>query len=318
MQEAPEASVVWVRADSRELEPWRRAVGPPVVLPPRARGEAADELGFAVWNTGVGSGDLERFVADLRAGRLFEDRRPTEHVVLLLQEVYRAGESVPLRALSGARGARRIHRRPRTGARLSIDTVARRSGLALYYVPSMRNGRPRGDAPREDRGNAILSTLPLSAWTAIELPFERERRVALQAHVSLSAPAGGPRELRFVNVHLDPRSSLWRAHRSLGAGRAHQALWLASLMDDAHPTVVGGDLNTWAGGRRERAVAQLGARIPEARPSRATGTRPVLRGLAALELDHVFVQAPWRAEHRVLDDDYGSDHRPLVGRLTLR
>ena len=43
----------------------------------------------------------------------------------------------------------------------------------------MRNGRP--PQTDEDRGNAILSTEPLADLTAIELPFEQQRRVAVAA-----------------------------------------------------------------------------------------------------------------------------------------
>ncbi|MEN3339278.1 MAG: hypothetical protein V7647_2954, partial [Acidobacteriota bacterium] len=62
-----------------------------------------------------------------------------------------------------------------------IEPVAAALGLSLYYVPSMRNG---GAAPHEDRGNAILSSLPLTDLAAYELPFERQRRVALGATIA--------------------------------------------------------------------------------------------------------------------------------------
>ena len=56
--------------------------------------------------------------------------------------------------------------------------------LNLRYVPSMRNG-----AGPSDRGNAILSELPLADARAFELPLVLQRRVPLVATLAL---AGGP------------------------------------------------------------------------------------------------------------------------------
>jgi endonuclease/exonuclease/phosphatase family metal-dependent hydrolase len=306
--------VDWVRAESPELARWRSAVGPPLAIgPPATEATEAEALVFGVWNTNVGAADLGGFVGDLLAGRLTESAgRP---IVLLLQEVHRGGGTVPDRPPHRARGARRIHGRPPSGERLDIHAVAARFDLHLYYVPSMRNGTPGEDGTPEDRGNAILSTLPISGLRAFELPFERQRRVAISASVSGIWRGGERFTLNLVNVHLDPRSGGWRTHRSFGAGRAHQARWLAGALAHDAPTVIGGDLNTWFRGRREPAVAHLQSRFPLPEGAPRAGTRPVLRGLRALELDHVFVRAPWRADYRMLADAYGSDHFPLVGRL---
>jgi hypothetical protein len=46
-------------------------------------------------------------------------------------------------------------------------------------VPSARNGPQTIAAEREDKGNAILSTLSLKDLIAIELPFEAGRKVAV-------------------------------------------------------------------------------------------------------------------------------------------
>ena len=80
-------------------------------------------------------------------------------------------------------------------------------GLWIVYVPSMRNGR--GDET-EDRGSAILSTLPLSDAVAIELPWVHQRRVAVMVTVS-SRLGNAPWHARMVSVHLDDRPSRSRA-----------------------------------------------------------------------------------------------------------
>ena len=51
--------------------------------------------------------------------------------------------------------ASRISAQPSQGTRLDVVQVARRCGLSLLYIPSMRNGVEKGVEPREDRGSAI-------------------------------------------------------------------------------------------------------------------------------------------------------------------
>ena len=101
-------------------------------------------------------------------------------------------------------------------------------GLHAFYVPSMRNG----EKTREDRGNAILSTLPLSDPVILELPHERQRRVAAGVRVEGVDADGEPFSLRFLSVHLENRSRFRAFRRSFGRGRARQARWLASQLGD--------------------------------------------------------------------------------------
>src|SRR5690606_36605122 len=132
--------------------------------------------------------------------------------------------------------------------------------LHLFYVPSVRNG---GDGhPAEDRGNAILSSVPLEGLEAIELPLERERRVAVAARIRAISAEGVPLDLQLVNVHLDLRSSWGRVYRSLGAARASLARVAVERFARESVVVVGGDLNTWFGGRREAAVRILREAFP--------------------------------------------------------
>ncbi len=233
-------------------------------------------------------------------------------VVLLLQEVYRGGPEVP-RSL--AREAAFAGHLPGASARPGaheVEAVAAELGLAVYYVPSMRNGRPA--VSDEDRGNAILSNLPLSDLTAIELPFERQRRVAIAATIAGTTSAGVPWRVRVVNAHLDNLAGA--RHGWLGGeyGRARQARGLVALLRDGVPTILGGDFNTWLGAS-EQAYIETAEAFPD---TRATDTRATFRGL--LRLDHVFLRlAPgWRAEFRRADDRFGSDHYPLVGTLRFR
>src|SRR5258706_10427705 len=95
-------------------------------------------------------------------------------------------------------------------------------------------------APLTDRGNAILPPLPLSSPTAVELPFERQRRVALLATVALSAADA----VSVGVIHLD---GLRTSHRlwifGTRAWRATQARAMESLLPGGS-LAFGRDLHT--------------------------------------------------------------------------
>jgi endonuclease/exonuclease/phosphatase family metal-dependent hydrolase len=227
---------------------------------------------------------------------------------MLLQEVYRSGSVVPSTvdrdyAFAGRLGGDSDGRHQR-----EIEEVGRLLGLAVYYVPSMRNG---DRASNEDRGNAILSNLPLSDLQAIELPFERQRRVAIAATVHGRTSSGSPWHVRVVSAHLDNLGSAKRAWIGSEYGRARQARGLAALLRDDQPTILGGDFNTWFG-FFDQAYRETEREFPE---TRVSDRRPTFRGL--LRLDHVFYRLPheWRLEIRRGESRFGSDHYPLVGSL---
>ncbi len=221
---------------------------------------------------------------------------------------------------TAGRWAKRIAAVPPGGQRTDIVSFAREVGLSLFYVPSMRNGAPAADPP-EDRGNAILANVPLSSQRAIELPLERQRRVAVAAEVLI---ADTP--VALCSVHLENRSPWSRAWRTLGAARRHQ---MARLLDvegfaprgpaaaEARAHVLGGDLNTWVGGRREGAyrLARECFTHPEQPDPQPTHHFEI--GGWLRHSDHLMFRLPpgWHGDCRRLDDIFGSDHYPLVGTL---
>ena len=215
-------------------------------------------------------------------------------VVLLLQEVYRRSPDVPRnldRRASFASGLG-VSMAPST-RHGDIASLAAASGLQAYCAPSMRNGSP--EVSDEDRGNAILSSLPLADLTAIELPFERQRRVAVAATIAgVSGTAGAPWTLRIVSAHLDNvagRRRLWVAGSSYA--RARQARALVTCLTGAGPTILAGDFNTWFG-FADQAYRETARAFG---PPPAADRRATFRGL--LRLDHVFFRLPegWRARY---------------------
>ncbi len=326
----PAARVAWLpaapTADNAAHQPWRAAVGPARVgnAAPAAPGAPVHwPLAVVVWNARVGGGAMRAFRDHLLTG---------SPMVLLLQEVFATGATtgVTAGAAAGAgagaagvslpsgdaRWAARIADRPEEEDRTDIVTFALEAGLSLLYVPSMRNGgpdgTPDGDAP-EDRGCAILANVPLARPRAIELPFERQRRVAVAASVTLE-----DHTIDLCSVHLDNRAPWSRAWRTLGAARRRQMAGLLDVFpadDRAQAHVLGGDLNTWVGGRRESAyrLARQCFPLPDRPDSRPTHHFEI--GGWLRHSDHLMFRLPskWRGEYRRLDDTFGSDHYPLVG-----
>lgn len=305
--------------ERRALDAQCTTVGPAVVrFAPHAASPApeAPRLTIVSWNNHVGGGDLTAFVAALRRGE-FTGGAPVQDFVLLLQEVYRSGGGVPPISGHDVTVPRRIEERPPAGTRRDIVATAAALELSLYYVRSMRNGRDGSVESAEDRGNAILSTRRLTDFMAIELPFERQRRVALAAIISGVHPDGNTWHLRVVSAHLDAGASAKRLWLFASALRARQAQTLARAFDDDVPTVMGSDLNTWSDGPHEPAVTTLLRAFPDtsAPPMRST----FRSGAAQFALDYMLFRLPstWQARERRLDNRFGSDHYPLVGLLSI-
>ena len=300
--------VRWVRTSAMTERPaldrWCAGVGPPARMEGRQAAEVfAGPFVVASWNTHVGAGDIDAFVGDLRSGRL--TGTPVADFVLLLQEVYRGGLDVP--SLAGVRWASAEQPPGSAHARVAVTGAAERLGLSAIYVPSMRNGRP--GATSEDRGNAILSSVRLSDVTAIELPLERQRRVAIAATVTVRGPDGSAQPVRLVCTHFT-NMVMHHAWILSESGRLRQARALAQTLPTDGSLILGGDLNSWFG-FRDAAYRQLAAKLSRAS---AEDRRPTF---GPLRLDHLLFRLPatWRTEVRRVDRKYGSDHYPLVAMI---
>ena len=295
-------------ADRRTLRRWSAAVGPV-----RA-GNAAPAfkpdwpLTVAAWNVNVGGGAVHAFW-DRLAGHEGAAARP---VVVLLQEVFQTGPALPPLAPDAAWASRIDGTPPGNEPRTDIVSFAREAGLSLLYVPSMRNGGADGGPP-EDRGNAILANVPLSSPRAIELPFERQRRVAVAATVTTAEGA-----IAFCSCHLDNRSPWRYMWHTLGSARERQMAGLLGAFPEAVAAdafVLGGDFNTWVRGRREGACKLARKQFPHPEKLDLRPTHHFEIGGWLRHSDHLMFRLPpgWHGEYRRLDDTFGSDHYPLVG-----
>jgi endonuclease/exonuclease/phosphatase family metal-dependent hydrolase len=303
---APDARVAWFAPASTDDEAalirWRSAVGRAVLPSPSyANVFPSDTLTVVSWNIANGQGDVIELARTLPAG---------VPIVMLLQEAYRGGPEVPSKLEPRASYAGRLGGAQASPDALEVEAIADALDLNIYYVPSMRNG---GESSDEDRGNAILSNLPLTDLMAVELPFERQRRVAVAAMVHGASSDGTPWRLRVASAHLDNFAGA--RHGWLGGeyARTRQARALRDVLADGLPTILGADLNTWFG-FAEPAYVETARAFPQ---THVTDGRPTFRGL--LRLDHLFYQlAPrWQATFRRADQRFGSDHYPLIGTVRI-
>jgi endonuclease/exonuclease/phosphatase family metal-dependent hydrolase len=295
--------VIWVRTappvHQPTLDAWCASVGPPWRHIGTVVATRPEVLIVVSWNMNVGRGKLDELLVYLNEQFKAETSGHRVGMVVLLQEVHRSGTDVP----ASARFPRTVPRqiRPPESAK-DIAQLAQTLGMSAVYVPSMRNSSGAHDP--QDRGNAILTTEVLAAPTAIELPFGRQRRVAVGATIH---------DIRFISVHLDTSRD-----------RVMQAEALAS--GDVTPqgaTVVAGDLNT-VEGRNDGAYKVMAARLA-AVPcgDRRTHAWPwrleMFFGGWVGRLDHIFMSVPadrWSGRCSTVPHFFGSDHRPLV--LVLR
>ena len=307
--------------DRWKLAQWCATVGPSVIdsLPATRYGDwlSGDSLAVVTWNVNVGGGDLEGFLRqelglDCRT-EPYRSRR-LSHFVVLLQEARRLSEQVPV-VPDDRNVPPRIVPDPWPGQHTDVVEIARGCGLALFYVPLMRNGIVETDGKREDRGNAILSTLPLSDFIAIELPFEGSRKVAVAATVRSETRDS----LRLLNLHFSVSSTFYRTLTTGNSTRLRQAQGMVEALAvveaerslDAKPsiaTIAAGDANTWSDD--ETALRRLRSDFPGSPPSGGVITR------APFPTDHIFFKqdTEGRVElidgsYKTTDESYGSDHQ---------
>jgi endonuclease/exonuclease/phosphatase family metal-dependent hydrolase len=351
----PEASVAWARpvseGEQSRLDDWCSATGEPVVhhasaavAEPAAPEETSrgggpaltgqpisfderleadvapvDSLVVATWNVEVGAGDLVRFLDD-RLGHVCSStptNRAAERLpfVLLVQEAHRASDEIP-EIPDGVALPSRIGKPAEHGERADILEIAAACNLSLFYAPSMRNGAEDDGQTPEDRGNAILASVPLTDLAAIELPLETQRRVAVAA---IAHPPGRD-PIRVVSFHLDVAANLLRVLTTGNSTRLRQGLGLAKALDELDAdygqlvAVIGGDVNSWS--EKESVIRHLSRQFPDSPPASGEGTR------GSYPTDHMFVRtfdgsnvSVADNSYRVIPEEYGSDHRGKL--LTL-
>ncbi len=177
-----------------------------------------------------------------------------------------------------------------------LDAVARPRRWSSCFVPV------RG-VEGQVRGNAILSSHPLRDQRTLPLPRERQTRAAAAARIEVAG-----HQLFVASVHLENRVSWWKGGLFSDSARRHQVEALLRALPADGPGILGGDLNMWLG-PGEPGWQALTRRFTD---TRAWPRPPTFRD--RLVLDHLLMDLPdgWRVTRRVMSDDYGSDHHPVI------
>jgi endonuclease/exonuclease/phosphatase family metal-dependent hydrolase len=281
-----------------------------------------DRLTLVSWNIHVGGGDLSRFIDDLQKGHL-TNGEPVEHFAILLQEVFRQNSSVPVNIPPYANTGNSIHVTTPEGLRVDIITIAQEQGLELFYVPSMRNGRQENTNASEDRGNAILSTIPLSRPIAVELPLERQRRTAIAANIAGITPANISWKIQLIDVHLENRTNGLMFFRGFSQARLNQITALLKILPDEKIAVMAGDFNTWFREAREPSIKYAEKFFNRRGEGSGSASLKALRKRYPLFpdrlVDYLFFRIPdnWYITYYCVEDYYGSDHYPLIAQISF-
>jgi len=288
---------------------FRTTVGPPVVYQPVTVEPVAVPGGRLIvvnWNVHVGHGDVAGLIEKISSSERVNGFGKPEFV-LLLEESFRHSDEIP-----DAAGIKVPGRIAPPAEAPDIADLAQKLGWWLYYAPSMRNGSGTGKLA-EDRGNAILSSLPLQDIESVELPFAVQRRVALIATVKdhQNRP-----KLRVAVTHFDTRAPLLDGWIFGGpAARKTQAIGFVSAFrkfaTDGLPFIVGGDLNSYMG---SKSVVDT---MSDLAPHTDCGTQPTHE--FGMRLDHIFANIPqtWTGQCVRGESTFGSDHYPLVFPMNL-
>jgi endonuclease/exonuclease/phosphatase family metal-dependent hydrolase len=289
------------------LDEWCLTVGPPAISAADSGTGEIRSIVIVSWNVWVGGGSIEQVVAEARR---LKGIGPDVGIVVLLQEAFRGGSAVPADYPRNIKVPSAIQpRRPAPDVMKSAANLR----MSAIYIPSMRNGA----STLEDRGNAVLSTEPLSDFQAIELPFGKQRRVAVICTVHPRGSAD--RAFRLVALHLDT-----------SCDRKVQARELAKVLEplgkESTFILAGGDLNSlW--GRRDGAFKALNHVLPEkfcgSSPSNVWPLRlDIVFGWWRGRIDFMFSNLGTQKDVKMdtcetLPSRYGSDHHPLLAWLRL-
>jgi endonuclease/exonuclease/phosphatase (EEP) superfamily protein YafD len=160
--------------------------------------------------------------------------------------------------------------------------------------------------------------MPLSSFTVVELPLERQRRLAIGANVACHTAAGKPWTLRLVSVHLENRAKWSEVLHSFGKARLRQVKTLVQAYSTGPQTIVGGDFNTWSDEGDESAMRYM-EQFFDRPASSDFGTVKRTFLFPELMVDYLFFRLPkgWTGTYHRVDDLYGSDHYPLLGRIQI-
>lgn len=211
----------------------------------------------------------------------------------------------------------------RTGRAGGVHIAAELAAELQITWAHVGAGIPRGQKPKQrqwwlnfeeqiglydegDTGVALLSHLPLTDVTRIDLPWHEcpwRPRLAMAATVSLSN-----RQLRILNAHVDPHASLDGQHDQLEVLVRHARQHMG-------PTLILGDFNTLSNKKcaeARRFMESQGFSTPF-----PTGTKTWRGGGLRMQADWIFLRGAGVKRWGVARPLNVSDHWPIWAEVEL-
>jgi endonuclease/exonuclease/phosphatase family metal-dependent hydrolase len=187
----------------------------------------------------------------------------------------------------------------------------------------MRNGRQENTSIPEDRGNAILSTIPISHPMAIELPLERQRRTSLATNLTGVTKNNISWKIQLINVHLENRTNGLMFFRGFSVARLNQITALLKILPEEKTAIMAGDFNTWFRESKEPTIKYVENFFNQLEMASQFDSLKIPRKRYPLFpdrlVDYLFFRIPenWYTEKYYVNDYYGSDHYPLITKISL-
>ena len=159
------------------------------------------------------------------------------------------------------------------------------------------------DLDKGEYGTAILSKQPIERVEKYFLPspVESERRSLSVIEVTIQK-----RKLLFANTHLDLRDK----------NKIEQAKFITNrFKNEKLPTILVGDLNSKP---NDPAITELGKLFAK---SSITNGFTFPQDKPTTEIDYIMMTKTANAKfsnHRILDEKYASDHRPLYVEINIK
>ena len=234
----------------------------------------ADSIAVVTWNILIGGGDVPLFLEEVLGYQCHPTSPELEagfsHFVLLIQEAHRRSEAIPDVPESFTFPPRIVPESAPEGWP-DIVELARDCGLALFYVPSARNGPETIEGRAGGQGQRDPLDTPADG-PARDRAAVRGRPKGGRRQRRLQTERAGPGSAS-TSVHLDVASTLYRTFKTANTARLRQATGLIEALalietggvtsgivtvgsgetacgDLPGPiaTVAAGDFNTWSAG----------------------------------------------------------------------
>lgn len=190
----------------------------------------------------------------------------------------------------------------RSGNIDQAKVIADKLGMHYFFAKAI-------DYDGGEYGQVILSKIPISEERIHRLPFKAGAKAEPRILATVKVNIDKKRAVRFGTVHLDAQRD--PANRLLQVEKLNTIAGQEKL-----PFIIAGDFN--AAEHTEPLQILLGAAFISTCEN-CPFTIPVINPRRTIDFILLDKKSPWEiVSHRVIDEQYASDHLPVVAKLRLR